>query len=261
MKYKKLDGLFDKRGKKRVMALMRIGHLAHLEEIQKGKLRFTSPTSYSEASKADSHVFDKNEDLQAIFQSALIAVTLKRPGLDDITISKENGLTGQILQHQSDDALIMCFYGMNAGEWENKEISEEQLIEFLSFLRISKEMDSFGKHVLLVLNPSELFERVKRKIIGTGLSLSARLVEYIDFEEFHGEIPAEDKHFVKSIKYEYQREFRVRLIGLDRLLAPFHFDVGDLSDICKIVSIEELRKSLTIRIGDKDVSHLLPEDT
>lgn len=104
----------------------------------------------------------------------------------------------------------------------------------------------FGSHILLISAPTEFSKRINaalsrdKGIFGSKLFHDGYgLVGYKSLEAYSGPIGL----YTKDRKYEWQREFRIAFGVEDQLLndaGAYEFNVGDLSDISQIVSVQAL---------------------
>lgn len=123
--------------------------------------------------------------------------------------------------------------GRLPSEVDDKVLLDEQ------FLR-------FGSHVLLITAPAEFPKRINaalsraKGIFGSRLFHGGYgLVNYKPLENSSGPIGL----FTKDSKYDWQREFRIAFGVEDLFLneaGAYEFNIGDLSDISQIVSVQAL---------------------
>ena len=104
----------------------------------------------------------------------------------------------------------------------------------------------FGSHALLITAPAEFSNRISaalscaKGIFGSRLFHGGYgLVSYKPLENYSGPIGL----YTKDSKYDWQREFRIAFGVEDDFLndaGAYEFDIGDLSDISQIISVQAL---------------------
>lgn len=258
MKYKKFDHESFEISNHHINVIMRVGEREHLSEFREGRIRFMPPAYYASGERKNDPFFDKNEGLVSILQSDQVRISLTGPDGIRHEISTKEGLAGQVLIRGEDSSLVLCFHAIHGGPWISKGFTETEIPEVLGYLQVPGRMDSYGDHVCVILKPDAFFERLRKRVKELRLGLVGRLVQYINFAEFHGDVPEEHRHFVKSDFFKDEREYRLKLISPEKLSVPFYIDVGDLSDITKIVTLEDFRKSWYLRYEDRILNEPQP---
>lgn len=104
----------------------------------------------------------------------------------------------------------------------------------------------FGSHILLITAPAEFSNRINAALSRDNGIFGSRffhggygLVSYKPLENYSGPIGL----YTKDSKYDWQREFRIAFGVEDHFLndaGAYEFNIGDLSDISQIVSVQAL---------------------
>ena len=136
-----------------------------------------------------------------------------------------------------------------------QELAEEILGQIDDSLPTCIDM---GRHAVVIMDASELFERVWKAAEQHGYSLSGNPVEYYDTYP-QDALPKDDpgigigwRHaFLKSRRYEKQREYRFAFDTHSRGDEPLQLRVGSLRDISRYLKTRDLgdRRKWTIVPG------------
>lgn len=113
-------------------------------------------------------------------------------------------------------------------------------------LSLDKRFLHFGSHLLLISNPPAFRDRISKAISSEKGIFRSKffhdcfgLVDYKSLENHSGPKGL----YTKDIKYSWQRELRFTFGVEDHLLnkdGAYEFNIGDLSDITQIVSVQAL---------------------
>lgn len=230
--------------KTRILALLKVGWKAHLEELARGRMRFRRLAFYSDLeSKGRAH-HDGNEGLAALFQSEQIRMIVKAAG-QEIEVSTETGLVGQVIVREMRERMVLCLHAIHTGKWTDKEFSEEALPEVMRDIEVPSGMGRYGDHAWVITNGDAFKARLRAAVKREKLGLRAQLVRYVDFAAVHGRVPSDLRGFVKNAAdHADEREYRVALDAAASLPDPYYLDVGDLSDISMIIPLQGMRVSL-----------------
>jgi len=93
-------------------------------------------------------------------------------------------------------------------------------------LNVGERNFKFGDTFVLILNPIEFLNRVKRAASQREIEIHHKLVEYVDREKYNGPMGP----FRKFKEFFYQNEFRI-LVSPPESQCPYILNIGDISDI------------------------------
>lgn len=147
---------------------------------------------------------------------------------------------------------VLCLYAAHTGEMP--DVSPESLPLLRKQLEIPSECLALGDHAVIVTNPSEFIARIKHAIQKNGLGLYANLVNYVNFDLFHGGVPDKESPFLKSDKYQHQREYRFAVDAGHGVESPLCLPVGNLRDITLACRTSEVNSLLSLRLPDGTVA-------
>lgn len=231
----------------KIFAILRAGQREHLEEFQKGKIRFRNLSYYRNLESKGKVHYDGDEQVAGVFQAEHVKLSFKAPNRAPFTVSAENGLVGQLVARARKPRMICCLHAIHSGEWTNREFTAEKLPEYRDYLLPPGRMSEYGDHVWVVMDGVTFKRRLISAAERDRFSLRAELVRYVDFETVHGPVPFNLRGFVKSARFADEREYRMEVGGPTVLPDPFVWDIGDLSDISAVMSLEDFRKGVEIR--------------
>lgn len=213
----------------------------YLEEIQHGRLRLNTLGFYlNYEGHGEKARADKDEGLTAIFQPSKVRVII---GKDDWK-HEIKGICSPIKIRVNRVAAdhVFCMYAVHPGRWAEDPI--ESVDEFGKYLEISDENREFGDFVLITIDTQEFLNRIVNALRSQGVSFTMGPVEYVDESTYSGSIPKERIGFVKCDKFSYQNEYRLYIPNLTGDTGVKKLDVGDLSDITMIFTIDELKQNM-----------------
>lgn len=88
-------------------------------------------------------------------------------------------------------------------------------------------------YILILTNPNLFIERFNKAVSDENLSAKGDFIEYID----DGERREKDVFFAKTLDYEYQKEYRIAVIGSEKI-EHLHLKLGNLRDIVAVQDIK-----------------------
>ena len=103
----------------------------------------------------------------------------------------------------------------------------------------------FGDTALVIENKGEFIKRIYKAAKGLGYEVFCGVVNYYNKDEDNANMHISLLHgmhniaFWKRDTYKVQQEFRIVLWKKDANKDYIEFDIGDISDISKVISIEE----------------------
>jgi hypothetical protein len=139
---------------------------------------------------------------------------------------------------------VLCFYALTNAGIEDRTFSS--LEEMKEAIHLHEDCFGLGKYAATITNGQKFINRFERRVHAMGLTYSRRLVSYYDESSFHGEFSDAETPFKKRIRFAHQKEYRFAVdTGLKRP-EPLVLEVGDLSDICQVMTTEEFNKNFQV---------------
>lgn len=184
----------------------------------------------------NSSVYDKYEGTSVHWQPNQVEMQF-----NDIVITP-NDLAGPIVIQTKafDNFNIFCMYAISSGNF--KELNDDNYEEFINSLRMDEKNSEFGKFCVIV-NYSTFLERVKQAVIKNNFYMKANLIDYYNVDEFTGSFSGIEALFHKKSQFAYQNEYRIVIDNKIKDNQAYCFEIGDISDICSISSIDEINKA------------------
>ncbi len=98
----------------------------------------------------------------------------------------------------------------------------------------------FGDSAVIIYDTPEFLNRLELSVKKEGYEISRKLIGYKDLSSHFGQLDP----FIKDLQYSHQQEFRVLLWKLPPKDNPaaITLELGDLSDICALVSTKDFHK-------------------
>ncbi len=133
---------------------------------------------------------------------------------------------------------IYCLYGFHGGAgFDTLEDARERLL-------VPAETAQLGDSLVFIKDVQMFLDRVGQALQREGLSLKLGQVQYLDDSQFtHLDSPL----LCERKKYAHQKEIRIivrRPILVDQ---PLRLNVGDLSDIVELKSVEEFNANFRVQ--------------
>jgi hypothetical protein len=199
---------------------LKFGRKEHIEAFQKKGQIYMNSLSYFRQLPEENLIGDKYEGIR--YLKPLRDTIFTTQNLKKNLSFKSRGI---FYAHPTDkiEGNIFCLYGGHEALLEKNFIDKKNYGE----LNVG---DAFSEteYLALINNPREFIKRLEIYFTSAGLEFDYRPVQYIDFDNYEGNL----NQFSKRKRYENQNEFRIFVRGdIDRSL---YFDIGDLSDICHI---------------------------
>lgn len=110
-------------------------------------------------------------------------------------------------------------------------------------LHIDEQNKNFGDFCVCVTDVSEFLKRIKDKTDTLGIACQYMRVKYISKNIDH-DVLEEEVGFSKFASFSYQKEFRIIVDTELNIDKPFVLDIGSISDIAFVSSINKLNKQL-----------------
>lgn len=205
-----------------ILALCKIGCRKHIEQLRQGKI-YAKHIGYFKELEDNNIRGDIYECSTGIFQIGNFKVSVGDSELPDFAGP------ASIYDPQNDKfqlTHLLCTYGVS-------DVSQN----------ISENIKEFGDTVLLIhprpfINQLCNFLAINKKNIGMTRH-SYGIVKYVDSKLYSGDIDA----FTKLDDYSWQSEFRFGFKCASKINIPIEFNIGDLSAISQIGTVDEFLKT------------------
>jgi len=217
----------------RIYSLIRFFRAEHVEDFRSGHIRLGSVRSYRENYQDEPG--KKNDDTEFLSD-------LHQP--DKVTIEiNELQLKGICSPVKIRRNLDHCSYLLCMSAITDRFLNEHNGVQ-----RFSPDLLALGQKAVFIIHVDEFIRRINEAVLKTDHFFSypeadgriSGLVEYVDFNSYHGQIGP----FRKSYEYAFQLEWRVALVYVWDDIGPYpdhiFLEVGDLSDIMSTVDSSEL---------------------
>lgn len=198
-------------------------------------LVYMNPLSFFQKIKNNDIRGDKNENLTRILQSESILV-------NNVSVP----IMGHIELYDPNDDIdkfthIFCMSSLCSGDniGKNGKIFDERI-------------HNFGNHLVIVHNLKEFFNRLKaavHKLIKNKRILGCKTdrVIYINENKYSGKTNV----FNKFSSYSWQKEWRLAIRTNKDTKQPFHFEIGGISDISKILDTNDFKNEIKLIKGNQ----------
>lgn len=213
--------------KEELLALVKFGSKEYMEDFRRNGTMYMNTVEYFRALEGRGHVGDEDEGLQSCYQSDRVNVKITKPDGDSILLTKEDGLTGQILTRNNavNGQNIFCMYAL-LYSGTKPVVDERTLI--------------FGDTYVCITSGTSFLERIHAAAKKARVKIYKRFVEYVARDSHNGEMGI----FKKFDSYSYQNEYRFVLSP--GLSVPYTLSLGDLSDISIIGSSSEINDHIEV---------------
>lgn len=106
-----------------------------------------------------------------------------------------------------------------------------------------ERLEKFGEYVVVIHNPKQLLERVKKSLKKKDEPslLISRGVEYRDLKNDFFNLDEKDYGFIKDKAYDGENEYRLKLIKNDPTEEFIIYEIGDLNDIAKFGDFNDFK--------------------
>ncbi len=143
----------------------------------------------------------------------------------------------------TDRRYVFCLYTVHTGDMHDRQVTLE---DFREYLKIDAQNKKFGDSLLYFKEPDEFMKRLRMAIDKIRVNFKAGPVDYYDVDLLHGRLPSDRVGFVKPSRFSHQKEYRLCLDQSSPVGDSFTLEVGDLSDITEITTIEEFNKLISV---------------
>ena len=213
--------------KKELLGLVKLGSREHMEDFRINGTMYMNTVEYFRVLEGRGHVGDEDEALQSCYQSDRVSVKITKPDGESILLTKENGLTGQILTRNNavNGQNIFCMHAFLYSDMK-PIVDERNLI--------------FGDTYVCITNGLAFLERIHAAAKKAKVKIYRGLVEYVPRDSHNGKFGI----FRKFDTHSYQNEYRFVLSP--GLCMPYTLALGDISDITIIGSSVEINDHIEV---------------
>lgn len=211
----------------------------HTKDFLNGKLYCNTFDYFSKLKSDDGMRNDKFEGHNLLLNSKTsdIEVIL---GEEKFLLNQENGFISLRTRLNKDkNDKMFCLYAFTI----RQELSRKKFA-------VNSKMLAMGNYVAYIKDSNEFIKRVTNALDKRKVNYALNEVEYIDTNTYSGKW---DK-FKKPIKYKHQKEYRI--VYRSDSKEPEYLNVGDLSDIVEIKTIDEFL-NIKIDIQNKKAGSIL----
>lgn len=222
--------------------LMKLGEKSHMEDFYNNGTIYLNTFSYFKNLEiCEDGRADKDEYLSEYHSGEKLNQMKKDVyfGKDKISLSKENGLLSFSIDIQNKEYThIFCMSYINIlwAKQHNKIIDEHNF---------AKNKD----YIVLVYNIEKFFELIKKALIKNKLKAKRTYIEYVDRNNFSGEMGC----FKKFNDYSYQNEWRLA-VNCKNGEKPFKLIIGSLKGIASHPITKEEFLSIPFKIKEMNIN-------
>ena len=219
--------------KKELLGLVKFGSREHMEDFRRNGTMYMNTVEYFRVLEGRGHVGDEDEGLQSCYQSDRINLKITKSDGESIVLSRENGLTGQILTRNNavNGQNIFCMYAfLDSGV--KPVVDERNLI--------------FGDTYVCITSCTSFLERIDTAAKKAKVKIYKSLVEYVQRDNHNGKMGI----FKKFVTHSYQNEYRFVLSHGSSV--PYTLSLGDISDITIIGSSNDINNHIEFEIPPDD---------
>lgn len=222
--------------KKSTFAFIKYGNREHLKKLQKGEMYF-SPIQYFAGKDESDGIGDRYENVYKIEFGENVAIDLRKDHDAEIQMIRQpDGNYLSLFRKTNTFINYFCLY----------TVFGDTNFEKQTQLLLSDKMKAYD-HMLLIVRPSEFLRRVDEGLKKANVKIPQRdFITYVDVEKQTGE----KSYFDKPNRYSYQNEYRIGF--LNTAVKVETIDIGDISDITALYTLEEVKK-LRIFRDQKDI--------
>jgi len=235
----KIDYTFQGKG----FPLIKIKSRDIIEKLQHGSFYMNSLKAYRNMYKNrnDIIVGDPNEG-KLIFHNANTRIS-KLEANEVADEVHEQTVRDHLFSTANEDDFVFCMFGVNPNKHSSFNFTEEQ----------KQKLNGFDDTALLITDVGEFCRRILKSAIAKGLEITSGFVNYYDPKKDDvSRLLSLVKYGMQSIvfhkvsDYSYQQEYRFTIpnnSGAEYL----ELDIGNITDISKIFSTEEILNSSMVK--------------
>lgn len=211
------------------IVIMKFGAREHMEDFRKnGTLHMSPLKTFREIEESHKMHLRKDvyEGADHFYQGNQIQIKINTPEGKEIILDSSNGLLHARIGYNSTlEIKVFCMYAVKL-DGSHPYIHEDNF--------------NFGDTAAIITDLGKFIDRLMEAAKKNNYRLQARLVEYFDENQYHGEMGI----FRKPKAFSYQSEYRIALNvpGTD----PIKLCIGDLSDICVLCDLQKINSLIEV---------------
>lgn len=221
-------------------------NVSHAEDLLRGRLFMNTIRSFKEYVDESGELRgDQYEGIVSLYQPS----ELGKISIGNQTISPSELAvpiiirSNHLLNHN-----VFCIYSLNSGGHDT--VCAKTLSSFRQTLELHNSCYGLGLYCVVILNVAEFVERCRTALDNLDIDYTMDLVEYYDENSLHGNFPPEKLGFQKRSLFAHQREWRIKINMNTVSPSPYVLEVGDLSDIAKLMKTSDFNEQLEITLPD-----------
>lgn len=204
----------------------------YAQEFIEGKI-YANKLSYFKKVEGNTGVkMDKYEGIQAIYQPNKSIIKVNGEVTDIIRPARVS-----YKKHEYEN--IFCLYAliMPNVDKDIKDIKNQ--------LMISSKCEELGKYAVIV-HADKFLKKMEKQLNKLMVNYATGLVNYYDYNTFHGQFDDDSVLYNKIKKFEYQKEFRFVInSGVDKELI---LEIGSIKDITIFYKTKDIKKGLEVTV-------------
>lgn len=203
---------------------IKFGQLEHLKALRDNGLLFCNPVSFFLDIEDNGLRGDPMENVTHLNNIENGTLWMKPASAPDSEFKRLNNIHGKFKSWiDRPFGNLFCLYAINV------------LTQPLGTVyTIDARNKQFGGQFLLIHEPSEFLDRLRKTLIRRNIGFAYDMVQYLNLSKHNGQ----KSIFQKDLAYGYQREFRV-FINNTRA-EPLLLEIGSLADISSILDVSDI---------------------
>ena len=203
---------------------MKIGNFNRMEKFLKnGEMYLSRLKGFREIEQAERA--DINDGISHSYQPNKVSLII-----NDQIIEEVNGPIR--VDINSENPLVYCMYGFNS---DHAQLIDQQLVD--------DRCRKLGDTCVVIKDRKEFYNRVKRGCKEFNLGVDARLIDYVDYYNYHGEMGVYKKY---QQWHAHQHEYRLVFDELTDI-KNINIPLGSLEDIAEIFPFKEIHNIIKIQ--------------
>jgi len=201
---------------------------------------------------------DENEAVAMWWQPNGMIIKLSVPSLGLQTEITEKDLAAPISvgSGRHSDWHVFCMYAIYTSGYaftgRMLKGTERDFLELNRQISFDERCLKFGKFAVIV-SGRPFLEHLKQEMIRQGHRHKWKLVEYYDDKTFNGEIEEREIPFMKQIRFEYQKEFRICVDTKTIGDGAIKINLGDISHMCQKIESSCLKDALKLLASSAEI--------
>ncbi len=204
----------------KIFAFVKIGQFKHINDLREKGILYLNTIQFFREAELNSEQKDIYEGIEEIRQ--LISIKIQFEDKSIFILNKSSGdiVGGQFrVSNESLSGNLFCLTAIT-----------NKFVEKNNFLH--PKLKEFGDSILVIYDPIKFLDRLDSSLAKAKYKNDYKLVSYYNEKEYEGSLNI----FCKRNQLEYQSEWRLFVDA--KVNEPFKLEIGNLSDISEIYSIE-----------------------